>query len=113
MVCTPYSLSMQKCVDASCCTPLRTPLEFCATAMQRQPTLRNNPSRTGHFLCRRDALHLYGDNPASYADLSDLPSTNNKDKMLMEKRNARTARDVAVTKKLKLRSWYAKKVKDF
>lgn len=111
MVHIPYSLSVKKCDDASCYASLRTPLDFCATAVQRQPTPRNDPSRPGHFLRRGDALQLYGDNPALCAYFSDLPSMTNNDKMLMEKRKARTARDMAVTKNLKLKSWEAKKAK--
>ena len=111
IVCTPYSFSIKKCDDASCCSPLRTPLEFCTIAIKRQPTPQNDPNRPGHFLRRGDALHLYGDDPASCENLSDLPKTTNSDKVLMEKRKARTARDVAVTNNLKLKSWEAKKVK--
>ena len=111
IVCTPYNFSTKKCDDASCCGPLRTTLEFCAIAMQRQPTPRNYTNRPGNFLRRGDALHLYGDDPASCANLSDLPSTTNIDNILTEKRKESTARDVAVMKNLKLKSWEVKKVK--
>ena len=101
---TPYSVSIKKCEDASRCRPLRTSLEFRAIAIQQQPTPQNDPNRPSHFLRRGDVLHLYGDDPVSCANLTDLPSTTKSDKILMKKRKARTARDVAVTK-ICTRSW--------
>lgn len=42
----PYSISIQKCNDVSCCGELRSPVAFRNLVMQRQPTPRMDTSNT-------------------------------------------------------------------
>ena len=112
-VITPYSISIQKCNDRECCPPLRTPAELCSIAMQRQPTPREDPSRPGHFLERDNALVLHGEDSSSLTNLSDLPSANDKNKEVVERRREKAERDLKTSQRLKMRSWEPKKLKGY
>ena len=110
---TPYSFSLQKCNDATCCGPLRTPDRdgIRELAMQRQPTPLLDPRRKGHFLSRDDALKATANNPDASSDMSDLPS--DKDDQVKQAATKRAQRDIALAKLLKMKSWDPKKVRAF
>ena len=95
-LCTPYSISIQRCDDASCCSTFKTQIHLRDIAIQRQPTPRIDPNRPGLFLRRNDALHRYRNQPTTLNDLSDLPSIYNTYKKVTEAHKVKTTRDVEV-----------------
>ena len=72
--------------------------------MQRQPTLRADPLRKGHFLKRCDALKELRENPQFINDLSDMPS-----RCVAPNKNVNRKRDTEVGKTVK--GWDAKRVR--
>ncbi|KAL7552225.1 hypothetical protein ACHAWF_016995 [Thalassiosira exigua] len=114
-VMTPYSISIQRCNNTSCCGKFRSPPAVRELAMQRQPTLQmdtSNHGRKNHFYSRDDAICLYSDSTAALTDLSDLPSKNIADSAADDKK-ARDSRDAKINRSLQLKSWDAKKVRSF
>ena len=108
----PYSISIRKCSDISCCLPCRSAAEIRDLVLQRQPTPRldtTNAREKSHFLSRDDAHKIFGNNPGALCDLSDLPSKAGDDLKQAEKSKSNRDKDVAA--KMKLRSWEAKKVR--
>ena len=92
---------------------MRSPPAIRELALQRQPTPkmdRTDKNRSGHYLTRTDVLHFSNGNANAVCDLTDLPSKVAQ-KESSEYGKEETARDVAVTKALGLRSWEGKKVK--
>jgi hypothetical protein len=116
VVTTPYSLSIQKCGSEDCriCKPIRCPDVdgLRELVMERQPTPRADPNRRQHFLRRDEALALFreqGSKPQDLVDLSALPSAQVSEAASAKKE--RKDRDLEVTKKMKLQSWSASKVR--
>lgn len=109
----PYSISIQKCNDVSCCGELRSPVAFRNLVMQRQPIpqgwIRQTLNEKNHFLSRDDALRLFANNTSAVSDLTDLPSK--KVDELKEAQKMKATRDKEVAQKLDLRSWDPKKVR--
>ena len=106
---TPYSFSVQKCNDIGCCGNIRTPVNVSDLAMQRQPTPRADIGRVGHFLCRDQALKEAPNQQNALIDLTDMPSNvGDEEKKKLKKQKAR---DLAVTKELKLKSWEGRRVR--
>ena len=103
-LCTPYSISIQRCDDASCYIPFKAQTHMRAIVMQMQPTPRIDPNRPGLFLSHNDALNLLRNKPTTLNDLSDLPSMQNTDKKVIEACKVKTAKDVEVNNDLKLGS---------
>ena len=81
-------------------------------AMQRQPTPKKDPTRPGHFLRRKDALHLADNDTKALEDLCGLPSMNNEKLKKSAEWKALKAMDVARASELNLRSFDTKKVKN-
>ena len=103
---TPYVFEYQKCNNPSCCSAKRTPPEFRKLAFQRQPTLRENESRKGHFYSRSEALAMVKDQ-STYSDLTDLPS--NKMDPNKEEARKKARRDEHPSDAAGLRSWEGKR----
>ena len=92
---------------------LRSPAEngIRDLVMQRQPTPRFDPSRTGHFLRRDQAMTEAPVNSTNLSELSDLPSNiGDKNKEEIKKW---VVRDQELNKALKLRGWEGKQVHAF
>jgi hypothetical protein len=110
----PYSISIRKCNDVSCCGKLRSPVASRDLVMQRQPTPRidtSNTQRENHFLSRDQSLLLFANNASAESDLTDLPSKKVND--LKEANKVKATRDKEMAEKLQLRSWDVKKVRSF
>ena len=108
----PYSISIQKCNNVSCCGELRSPVAHRNLVMQRQPTPRidtSNSQQGNHFLSRDHALRLFANNASAISDLTDLPSKRVDE--LKEAQKMKATRDKEVAQKLDLRSWDPKKVR--
>ena len=108
---TPYSFSIKKCGNVECCGIIRTPLEVRELAMQRQPTLRSDPNRPGHFFRRDQALAAVVNDPNVLTDLSEMPSNAGDKKKALKK--IHKERDEKLSKSLILKSWDGKKVRAF
>ena len=93
----------------ACFSPLDTPAQFHDLEIQPQATPRLDPIQDGNFLSRADALDR--SNANALTDLTDLPS--NAPNPEKEDGKKRVARDKAINKELKLRSWESKKTRGF
>ena len=83
VVITPDSFDLQKCGNPARCRLIRTLVQLCELAIQRQPCPCANPSRKGYLLSRGKALKVAPHNPSALPDLSeDLPSINEKESSL-------------------------------
>ena len=100
IVITPYSISIQKCGEASCttCTPFKSSEENRELVLQRQPTPRKK--NTDHFLSRDEALKKYKGQVKALTNLDCLPSKSVKPADDGETKAMKRKRDTAAGKKV-------------
>ena len=74
IIMTPYSISIQKCGEASCttCTPFKSSEQNRDLVLQRQPTPQNKTKE--HFYSRDEALSQFKGQKNALTNLDCLPS---------------------------------------